>query len=77
MRGAQTPISSARSRHVLDEMRFRAPADIIVTVRHGIVTLAGVGRPGPGQHQDLVPAAVGKVWDVDGVVDVVNRLIDA
>lgn len=64
-------------RHVLDEMPFRAPADIIVAVRHGVVTLAGVARPGPGQHQDLVPAAIGKIWDIDGVVDLVNRLIDA
>jgi CBS domain-containing protein len=64
-------------RHVLDEMPFRAPADIIVTVRHGVVTLACVARGGPGQHQDLIPAAIGKVWDIDGVVDVVNPLIDA
>jgi osmotically-inducible protein OsmY len=62
-------------RHALDEMPFRAPADIIVTVRDGMVTLVGVARP--GQHQELVPATIGKVWDIDGVVDVVNRLIDA
>ncbi len=62
-------------RHIVDEMPFHDPAGVIVTVRHGIVTLAGVAGPAPGQHQDLVPAAIRLIWDVDGVVDVVNRLI--
>jgi len=61
-------------RHIVDEMPFRDPASVIVTVRHGIVTLAGVARPGPGEHHDAVPAAIKRIWDVDGVVDVVNRL---
>jgi CBS domain-containing protein len=63
-------------RHALDELPFREPADIIVTVRHGVVTLAGVVRSGPGQSQDLVRDAVRSIWDVDGVVDVIDRLID-
>lgn len=60
-------------RHLVDEMPFRNPADVIVEVRHGVVTLAGVARPGPDQHADPAPAAVRLIWDVDGVVDVMNR----
>jgi hypothetical protein len=32
--------------------------------------------PRPGQYQDLVPAAIRQIRDVDGVIDVVNRLVD-
>ena len=60
-------------RHLVDEMPFRNPADVIVQVRHGVVTLFGVARPGPAQHADPAAAAVRLIWDVDGVVDVVNR----
>ena len=35
-------------RHIVDEMPFRDPAGVIVTVRHGVVTLAGVARPAAG-----------------------------
>jgi CBS domain-containing protein len=61
--------------HVLDELPFREPADVIVTVRHGVVTLAGVVRSRPGQSQDLIRDAIRSIWDVDGVVDVIDRLI--
>ena len=30
--------------------------------------------PETSQDQDLSPAAIRLIWDVDGVVDVVNRL---
>lgn len=60
-------------RHLVDELPFRNPADVIVQVRHGVVTLAGVARPGPDQHSDPAAAAIRLIWDVDGVVDVVNR----
>lgn len=60
-------------RHLLDETPFRDPADISVTVRHGLVTLSGVLRPRPGRHRDLMPAAIRLIWAVDGVVDVANR----
>ena len=62
--------------HVLDQLPLGDPADITMTVRHGVVTLTGVIMPLPGQHQDLVRAAIRQIRDVDGVVDVVNRLID-
>jgi CBS domain-containing protein len=60
-------------RHLLDEMPFGNPVDVTMTVRHGVVTLAGAARPAPGRHQDLGSAAIRLIWDVDGVVDVVNR----
>ena len=64
-------------RDLVDEMPFRNPADVIVEVRHGVVTLAGVARPGPDQHADPTPAAIRLIWDVDGVVDVMNRTTEA
>jgi len=64
-------------RQVLDEMPVRDPAGITVTVRHGVVVLAGVIRsapPGRGRPQDPMSAALRLIWDVDGVVEVVSRL---
>jgi hypothetical protein len=40
-----------------------------------MVTLTGTMRLEPGRD-DLVPLAVRLVWDIDGVVDVVNRLAE-
>ena len=31
-------------------------------------------RPEPGDSHDLIPLALRLIWDIDGVVDVVNRL---
>jgi hypothetical protein len=54
----------------LDQLLLGDPPGITMTVRHGVVTLAGVIRPRSGQHQDLVRAAIRQIRDVDGVVDV-------
>jgi CBS domain-containing protein len=63
------------ARQVLDELPLADPKDIIVRVRHGVVTLAGTMRPGSGEDdQDLLPLALRLIWDIDGVVDVVNGL---
>lgn len=59
---------------VLDEIPVADPKDIIVTVRHGVVTLTGTMRSEPGREQDLIPLALRLIWDIDGVVDVVNKL---
>ena len=59
-------------RHLVDEMALRDPADVIVSVRHGVVTLVGAIRPAPGQPGNLTPAAIRLIWDVDGVVHVVE-----
>jgi CBS domain-containing protein len=63
-------------RQVLDEIPVAdAPQDVLVTVRHGVVTLAGTVRA--EGHHDLLPLAFRTIWDIDGVVDVVNRLDEA
>jgi CBS domain-containing protein len=64
-------------RQVLDEIPLTHPAGVIVTVRHGVVTLTGTIRPasdGAQDPHDLVPLVTRLIWDVDGVVDVVTRL---
>jgi hypothetical protein len=38
------------------------------------VTLTGTLDPRTGTHGDLIPVAIRLLWDVDGVVDVVDRL---
>jgi len=61
---------------VLDEVPLEDPREIAVTVRHGVVALAGAMRPEPGEGHDLIPLVLRLVWDIDGVVDVVTRLGD-
>ena len=65
------------ARQVLDELPLADPKEVIAEVRHGVVTLTGSIRPEPGHEQDLMPLAFRLIWDIDGVVDVVNRLGDA
>ena len=43
-------------------------------VRHGVVTLTGTAEPPVGRGQDLEALAIRMIWDVDGVVDVRNRI---
>ena len=62
------------ARQVLNEIPIADPKDVILTVRHGVVTLGGTMRPEPGQEQDLIPLALRLIWDIDGVVDVANKL---
>jgi CBS domain-containing protein len=64
-------------RHLIDEMPFANPADVRVTVRHGVVTPAGTVRPGSVGYQALVPSVIRLIWDIDGVVDVVDSLGEA
>jgi hypothetical protein len=45
-----------------------------VAARHGVVTLTGTMRPGPGDEPDLLLLVLRLIWDIDGVIDVVNRL---
>jgi hypothetical protein len=45
-----------------------------VTVRNGIVTLTGTLSPRTGLHGDLIPLAIQLMRDVDGVVDIIDRL---
>ena len=45
-----------------------------MAVRNGVVTLTGTLDPRTGPHGDLIPVAIQLMWDVDGVVDVIDQL---
>jgi CBS domain-containing protein len=59
-------------RDVLTRLLLADPASVSARVRNGIVTLQG--QLGPAEQHDLIRVAVRLTWDVDGVVDVVNKL---
>jgi CBS domain-containing protein len=59
-------------RQVLDEIPITDPKEVTVAVRHGVVGLTGTVQA--DRHHDLVALAVHLIWDIDGVVDVVNQL---
>jgi len=61
-------------RQVLDEVLRAMPGEAEVAVRDGVVTLTGTLDPTTGAHGDLIPVAIRLMWDVDGVVDIVDRL---
>src|SRR5487761_270572 len=65
---------AADVRQVLDEILLAEPGEADVAVRDGIVTLTGALDPTTGTHGDLIPVAIRLLWDVDGVVDIVDRL---
>jgi CBS domain-containing protein len=56
---------------ILAELLPGGPAGIKVAVRNGVVILTG--QLEPAAEEDLIPVAVRLAWDVDGVVDVVNK----
>jgi CBS domain-containing protein len=62
-------------RELLTEVLFADPASVTVTVHGGIVTLTG--QAGPDDQRDLIPVAKRLIWDIDGVVDVVDKLSTA
>lgn len=65
---------AADIRRVLDEILDAEPEEAEVTVRDGIVTLTGTLDRKTGPHGDLIPVSIRLMWDVDGVVDVIDRL---
>jgi CBS domain-containing protein len=65
---------SADVRKVLDEILLAGPGEAEVAVRDGVVTLTGALDPTTGTHGDLIPVAIKLMWDVDGVVNVIDRL---
>jgi CBS domain-containing protein len=65
---------AADVRAVLSEILLAEPGEADVAVRDGIVTLTGTLDPTTGVHGDLIPVAVRLMWDVDGVVDIIDRL---
>ena len=68
---------AADVRRLLDEVLAVEPSEASVTVRDGIVTLTGTLDPKSGPHGDLIPLAIQLMWDVDGVVDVIDQLGEA
>ena len=65
---------AADVRQVLNEILQAEPGEADVAVRDGIVTLTGTLDPATGAHGDLIPVAIRLMWDVDGVVDIIDRL---
>jgi CBS domain-containing protein len=65
---------AADIRRVLDDILLARPGEADVAVHNGIVTLTGTLDPKAGMHGDLIPVALRLMWDVDGVVDIVDRL---
>jgi CBS domain-containing protein len=57
---------------ILTELLPGGPTGIQVAVRNGVVILSG--QPELAAEDDLIPVAVRLAWDVDGVVDVVNKV---
>jgi len=59
-------------RQMLTEILLADPARVSVQVRNGIVIMAG--QVGSAEQHDLIRIAVRLTWNIDGVVDVVNKL---
>jgi len=65
---------AADVQQVLSEILLAEPGEADVSVQDGIVTLTGTLDPATGAHGDLIPVAIRVMWDVDGVVDIVDHL---
>jgi len=70
------------AREVIGRILFRQPGEITVTISHAVVTITGkvwAGPHGGGRRrpENLVRAVIREIWGVDGVVDVVNSLVEA
>jgi CBS domain-containing protein len=57
---------------LVTDLLHEQPASVSASVHNGVVTLTG--SPRTHEEADLVPVLIRLIWDVDGVVDVVNRL---
>jgi len=66
---------AAEVRELLAEILFADPASVSVRVHNGVVVLTG--QPGAAERHDLIPVAIRLIWDIDGVVDVVDKLSTA
>jgi len=65
---------AADARRVLDDILLAEPGEAEVAVRNGVVTLTGTLDPNTGPHGELIPVAIQLMWDVDGVVDIIDKL---
>jgi CBS domain-containing protein len=59
-------------RELLAEILLTDPAAITVRVRGGVVSLTG--QPASTEQHDLIAVALRLIWDIDGVVDVVDKV---
>jgi len=59
-------------RALLDDVLPADPGSVTATVRDGVVILTG--QPEAPEDRELMTAAIRLIWDVDGVIDVINRL---
>jgi CBS domain-containing protein len=59
-------------RELLTEILFADLSTVRVAVHGGVVIL--LGQAGLQDHHDLIPIAIRLIWDIDGVVDVVDKL---
>lgn len=57
---------------LLAEVLLADPAGITVRVSDGVVVLTS--QPEAVDQSDLIPVAMRLIWDIDGVVDVIDRL---
>jgi len=65
---------AADARRVLTDVLLAEPGEAEVAVRNGVVTLTGTLDPNTGPHGELIPVAIQLMWDVDGVVDIIDKL---
>jgi CBS domain-containing protein len=63
---------AADVRELLDDIVPVDPAAVTATVRDGVVILTG--NPQTPEDSKLIPVAIRLIWDVEGVIDVDNRL---
>ncbi len=63
---------AADVRALLDDIVPADPAAVTATVRDGVVILTG--DPQAPDDSKLIPVAIRLIWDVEGVIDVDNRL---
>jgi CBS domain-containing protein len=64
-------------RQVLEELPLTDPKGVALTVRDGVVTFSGTIESASQREQDLIAVVLRQTWNVDGVVDVVNKLGEA
>jgi CBS domain-containing protein len=63
---------AARIRELLDDLLPADPGSITATARDGVVILTG--HPEEPEDRELIPTVIRLIWDVEGVIDVTNRL---
>lgn len=59
-------------RELLSQILLTDPEAVTVRVRNGIVTLTG--HAGTSDDHELIPVVIRLTWDIDGVVDVNNKI---